>query len=162
MPCRVSFLTLYYAIKHIAQGQERFQSLGVAFYRGADACILCYDITDAKSFNNINNWMNEFKLHVGSSGSDSDKFPFVVLGNKIDLIDKRTVQSATAQQWCAQHNNIVLYETSAKDATAVNDAFATVAKQALALQTERKPIFIPDTLTLNNDIKHQQRPGCCT
>ena len=27
-------------------GQERFQSLGVGFYRGADACLLVYDITD--------------------------------------------------------------------------------------------------------------------
>ena len=30
-------------------GQERFQSLGVAFYRGADACILVYDITNPKA-----------------------------------------------------------------------------------------------------------------
>lgn len=29
-------------------GQERFQSLGVAFYRGADACVLVYDITNPK------------------------------------------------------------------------------------------------------------------
>lgn len=29
-------------------GQERFQSLGVAFYRGADACVLCYDKTNLK------------------------------------------------------------------------------------------------------------------
>ena len=26
-------------------GQERFQSLGVAFYRGADCCVLTYDVT---------------------------------------------------------------------------------------------------------------------
>ena len=30
-------------------GQERFQSLGVAFYRGADACVLVYDITNPKA-----------------------------------------------------------------------------------------------------------------
>ena len=29
-------------------GQERFQSLGMAFYRGADACMLAYDITNPK------------------------------------------------------------------------------------------------------------------
>jgi GTPase SAR1 family protein len=28
-------------------GQERFQSLGVAFYRGADCCVLCYDVNTA-------------------------------------------------------------------------------------------------------------------
>ena len=26
-------------------GQERYQALGTAFYRGAEACILVYDIT---------------------------------------------------------------------------------------------------------------------
>lgn len=31
-------------------GQERFQSLGVAFYRGADCCVLVYDVNSAKSF----------------------------------------------------------------------------------------------------------------
>ena len=34
-------------------GQERFQSLGVGFYRGADVCILVYDITQPKSFENL-------------------------------------------------------------------------------------------------------------
>lgn len=29
-------------------GQERFQSLGVAFYRGADCCVLVYDVNSAK------------------------------------------------------------------------------------------------------------------
>ena len=31
-------------------GQERFQSLGGAFYRGADCCVLVYDITNAKVY----------------------------------------------------------------------------------------------------------------
>ena len=39
-------------------GQERFQSLGGAFYRGADCCVLTYDITNPKvmikSLNNLN------------------------------------------------------------------------------------------------------------
>ncbi|CAL9196428.1 unnamed protein product [Musa hybrid cultivar] len=30
-------------------GQERFQSLGVAFYRGADCCVLVYDVNVVKS-----------------------------------------------------------------------------------------------------------------
>jgi GTPase SAR1 family protein len=29
-------------------GQEKFQSLGQAFYRGADVCMLVYDITNPK------------------------------------------------------------------------------------------------------------------
>lgn len=43
-------------------GQERFQSLGVAFYRGAEACVLVYDITNPKSFEHLDSWREEF-LH---------------------------------------------------------------------------------------------------
>jgi Ras-related protein Rab-7A len=45
-------------------GQERFQSLGVAFYRGADACILVYDITNEKSFAGLDTWREEFLNQV--------------------------------------------------------------------------------------------------
>ena len=45
-------------------GQERFQSLGVAFYRGADVCVLVYDVTSAKSFASLDNWRDEFLVQV--------------------------------------------------------------------------------------------------
>lgn len=45
-------------------GQERFQSLGVAFYRGADCCVLVYDVNVMKSFENLNNWREEFLIQV--------------------------------------------------------------------------------------------------
>lgn len=45
-------------------GQERFQSLGVAFYRGADCCVLVYDVNSMKSFDNLNNWREEFLIQV--------------------------------------------------------------------------------------------------
>lgn len=37
-------------------GQERYQSLGVAFYRGAEACVLVYDITNSRTFENLAIW----------------------------------------------------------------------------------------------------------
>ncbi|XP_014633090.1 ras-related protein Rab7 isoform X3 [Glycine soja] len=64
-------------------GQERFQSLGVAFYRGADCCVLVYDVNVMKSFDNLNHWREEFLIQA--SPSDPENFPFVVLGNKIDV-----------------------------------------------------------------------------
>jgi len=45
-------------------GQERFQSLGVAFYRGADCCVLVYDVNVMKSFDNLNHWREEFLIQV--------------------------------------------------------------------------------------------------
>lgn len=47
-------------------GQERFQSLGVAFYRGADCCVLVYDVNSTKSFENLDTWRDEFLIQVSN------------------------------------------------------------------------------------------------
>jgi GTPase SAR1 family protein len=47
-------------------GQERFQSLGVAFYRGADCCVLVYDVNSSKSFEALDGWRDEFLVQVCS------------------------------------------------------------------------------------------------
>ena len=68
-------------------GQERFQSLGRAFYRGAEACVLVYDITNSKSFENLSIWKQEFLMKA--MPKDPDLVPFFVLGNKVDRVDDR-------------------------------------------------------------------------
>src|ERR1700761_3272326 len=68
-------------------GQERFQSLGVAFYRGADCCVLVYDVNSAKSFETLDSWRDEFLIQANPH--DPVNFPFVVLGNKIDVEENK-------------------------------------------------------------------------
>ena len=63
-------------------GQERFQSLGVAFYRGADCCVLVFDVTSPTSFKALDSWRDEFLIQA--SPRDPENFPFVVLGNKVN------------------------------------------------------------------------------
>jgi Ras-related protein Rab-7A len=41
-------------------GQEKFQSLGYAFYRGADSCALVFDLTNSKSFDSLTRWKEGF------------------------------------------------------------------------------------------------------
>ena len=82
-------------------GQERFQSLGVAFYRGADCCVLVYDTTMANTFKTLDSWRDEFLIQA--SPRDPENFPFVVIGNKIDL-ENRAVSS-----WFS-YSYIVLFE----------------------------------------------------
>ncbi|XP_076350446.1 ras-related protein Rab-7a-like isoform X2 [Tachypleus tridentatus] len=69
-------------------GQERFQSLGVAFYRGADCCVLVFDVTAPNSFKSLDSWRDEFLIQA--SPRNPENFPFVVIGNKVDL-ENRTV-----------------------------------------------------------------------
>ncbi|KAJ2719132.1 Ras- protein Rab-7A [Coemansia sp. Benny D115] len=115
-------------------GQERFQSLGVAFYRGADCCILCFDVTNPRSFENLESWRDEFLIQVGPR--DPESFPFVVVGNKIDIEGKRAVSQKRAMEWCAAKGNIPYFETSAKKDINVENAFRTVVKNAMDQETD--------------------------
>lgn len=103
-------------------GQERFQSLGVAFYRGADCCVLVYDVNNSKSFDTLDSWRDEFLIQA--SPMDPESFPFVVLGNKVDVEEsKRMISTKRAQAFCQQKGGIPYFETSAKDAVNVEQAF---------------------------------------
>ena len=115
-------------------GQERFQSLGVAFYRGADCCVLVYDVNSSKSFETLDSWRDEFLIQA--SPREPEAFPFVVLGNKIDMGDeKRMVSQKKAEAYCQNRGQMPYFETSAKESVNVEQAFEVIAKNAL-LQEE--------------------------
>ena len=61
-------------------GQERFQSLCVTFYRGADCCVLVYDVTRRETYERLEKWRNAFESATGNSD-----IPIVIIGNKLDL-----------------------------------------------------------------------------
>ncbi|XP_021836006.1 ras-related protein Rab7A [Spinacia oleracea] len=140
-------------------GQERFQSLGVAFYRGADCCVLTYDVNVMKSFENLNRWREEFLLQA--SPSDPDNFPFILLGNKIDVDggSGRVVSEKKAKAWCMSKGNIPYFETSAKDGTNVEEAFLCIAKNAIKNEPEEE-MYVPDTIDMTNRAQPQSSSGC--
>ena len=43
-------------------GQERFQAITTSYYRGTDAIILAYDVTDLESFQNIIRWIDQIHM----------------------------------------------------------------------------------------------------
>ncbi|KAI5400050.1 hypothetical protein KIW84_065116 [Lathyrus oleraceus] len=139
-------------------GQERFQSLGVAFYRGADCCVLAYDVNVMRSFDSLDNWHEEFLKQANPS--DSRTFPFILLGNKIDIDggNSRVVSEKKAKDWCASKANIPYFETSAKEDYNVDAAFLCIAKTALANEHEQDIYFqgIPEAVQEN-----EQKGGGC-
>jgi Ras-related protein Rab-7A len=140
-------------------GQERFQSLGVAFYRGADCCVLCYDVNTAKTFENLENWRDEFLIQA--SPADPDGFPFVVLGNKVDVEggESRVVSEKKAKSWCTSKGAIPYFETSAKEDVNVEAAFACIARNALRNEAEEE-IYLPDTVDVDGP-GGAKKGGCC-
>lgn len=140
-------------------GQERFQSLGIAFYRGSDACILVYDITDRKSFDSLPTWKDDLLAHAAPRSAST--FPFVVLGNKSDLSARRQVPKNVAQEWCQNSGEIDFYETSAKNCENVDVVFTRIARLALQQENSKPSAAMPKLDLKPYDEEPQQSGGCC-
>jgi Ras-related protein Rab-7A len=151
-------------------GQEKFNSLGNAFYKGADCCVLVFDITSEKSFQSLDTWKEVF-IENGLI-NDTDSFPFVVLANKADKESERKVSKEQAMKWVeSQEGNVEFFETSAKNGDAVEEAFNKVALMAKEYkgETEYTP---PPVVNLRDAVdkggsgktggrRKNENIGCC-
>ncbi|EXJ81090.1 hypothetical protein A1O3_07378 [Capronia epimyces CBS 606.96] len=64
-------------------GQERFRSISRLYYRGANAGLLCYDITNERSWEEMKTWLAEMKENC----EDGDAMPIIhVVGTKSDIV----------------------------------------------------------------------------
>ena len=116
------------------------------------------DVNVAKTFENLDSWRDEFLIQAGPR--DPDNFPFVVLGNKIDLTgDSRVVAQKRAYSWCQAKGNIPYFETSAKEAVNVEQAFQVIARNALKQEAE-EDIYLPDTIDVTQQPAGSSASGC--
>jgi len=101
-------------------GQERFRTITSSYYRGAHGIIVVYDTTDSETFEHVKTWLHEIDRYA------SENVNKLLVGNKSDLTTKRQVDTDAAKEFASQVN-IPFLETSAKNATNVEDAFMTMA-----------------------------------
>merc|ERR1712111_272057 len=94
-------------------GQERYHSLAPMYYRGAQAAIVVYDITNADTFERAKQWVKELQRQA------SPNIVIALSGNKADLTTNRIVEYDEASAY-AEENGLLFMETSAKTALNVN------------------------------------------
>lgn len=98
-------------------GQPRFRPVRHGLYRGARATALVYDVTNPESLAHLREWLGEVLDAVNPQ-------PFVVVGNKIDLVESR--ESDAAHEFAASIRAPYLV-TSALTGEGVSKLFTTVA-----------------------------------
>ncbi|CAF1362959.1 unnamed protein product [Rotaria sordida] len=132
-------------------GQERYQSLAPMYYRGAQAAIVVYDITNADTFSRAKVWVKELQRQATSN------IIIALAGNKVDLATTtRQVEIADAQTY-AEENGLIFMETSAKTSMNVNDIFMVIARKLPKTQ---------DTSNRSGGLEHGNESqsvtgGCC-
>ncbi|KAK8690597.1 hypothetical protein V6N13_074129 [Hibiscus sabdariffa] len=137
-------------------GQERFRTITSSYYRGAHGIIIVYDVTDQASFQNVKQWLNEIDRYASGSVNK------LLVGNKCDLIDKKEVPYETAKAF-ADELGIPFMETSAKNATNVEQAFMAMAgdiKNRMASQPASNNARPPMVHIRGQPVN--QKTGCCS
>ncbi|KAJ3505898.1 hypothetical protein NLJ89_g7169 [Agrocybe chaxingu] len=67
-------------------GQERFSSLSTAFFRGADAALLMFDVNAPETMEALTKWWADFRDKAPLADEDVPEYCCVVVGNKIDMV----------------------------------------------------------------------------
>ena len=113
-------------------GQERYRAITSAYYRGAVGALLVFDITKDQTFKSIDRWLNELKDHADQN------IVVMLVGNKTDLDHLRDVKVEESKQY-AEENNLAFIETSALDATNVDEAFGQILSDIYKLLSKKAP-----------------------
>ena len=124
-------------------GQETFKSIIRSYYRNSDGCILTFDVTNRKSFENINKWIDELQLY-----SNYEKLSVIIIGNKIDLEDQRAVSMEEAEKLSLKYD-IPYIEVSVKNDINIKRAFYKLIN---LISKKKKIVELIEDNYMNNKI----------
>ena len=103
-------------------GQENFRSITRAYYKNSVCAIVTYDITNRNSFENVQDWIDEVKSQTPK------EILLVLVGNKIDLENERVVSFDEGKK-LSENNDMLFFETSAKNGNGINDVFLNSCRE---------------------------------
>ena len=144
-------------------GTEKFRSITTGYYRGANAAFVVFDLTSKKSFNALNEWIQNYYKY---SNPDSEK-NVVLIGNKSDLIEEREITEEEINNF-VKDNNIKYFETSAKDGKNVDECFYYISEKLMKQYenkdnelVKREDLISNDNLKKNAVVIIGDKTKCC-
>ena len=123
-------------------GKEKFHSIIESYYKKQDCILLVYDISDRHSFDECKTYFcNKIKEKC------KDNIMVILVGNKIDLEEKRKVSFEEGSN-LAFLNNWLFIETSCRNNINVFDCFTKIIEISL----EKNQEILKDKIIFN---KHE-------
>ena len=98
-------------------GQEKFKSLIPNYIRGSSLIFLIFDVCKKITYDHLTDWI-KFITDIDNNGI------IIIVGNKIDLKDKREVDNKEAEDFCKE-NKYEYFEVSAKEGTNIDNLLYT-------------------------------------
>ena len=141
-------------------GQEKFRALIPMYTRDANIILLVYDVTSKDSFLHLSDWFKDL------TNVKKEEVIFAVVGNKIDLDDRREVNSNEGENYAKEHD-FIFAEVSAK----TGDGFSELFYKNLFEKIRTK--FRPGGQQPNSEVKdfkfnieqeakkNENKKGCC-
>ena len=107
-------------------GQESYNRTRGMYYRDTKGCLMCYDVNNRRSFENLAYWVTELEENRG-------KVPVLLVGNKIDLERKVTRQEGLD---FAKMKGYLFVECSAKTGDGVQDMFQKLGVEIFKIEED--------------------------
>ncbi|MBA0868020.1 hypothetical protein Goshw_007592 [Gossypium schwendimanii] len=158
---RMEFVSLVFSINLVW-----YRAITSAYYRGAVGALLVYDVTRHSTFENVERWLRELRDHTDPN------IVVMLIGNKSDLRHLVAVSTEDGKSF-AEKEFLYFMETSALEATNVENAFAEVltqiyhimSKKAMETSEEGNASAVPskgEKIDVSKDVSAMKKGGCCS
>ncbi|KAL4231378.1 Calcium release activated channel regulator [Mactra antiquata] len=127
---------------HDTMGQERFRSLTSSFYRGSDGCLVCFDVMNQSTFDDLDTWLLDLKDYSGGRaisillvGINSKNFPTQhknISDEDSDLFLSQKVELSKIDAFREEHKLRTYLEVDLTSISEINHCFETITDVMIA------------------------------
>jgi len=139
-------------------GQEIYRSMSLNTLKNKDAVIFVYDITNQKSFSDLEeNWFKECQDSI-----DFNSIVLCLVGNKSDLTDNREVSYEEGEN-LAKKYNMLFFEVSVKNNHNIEEVISSITNKIVdkfGYKEEKKEIESNFKLSSKKSNKKKRRVNC--
>ena len=141
-------------------GQERFRSLIPSYIRDSSVAIVAFDVSNRQTFESISKWSDDVRAERGSEAI------IVIVGNKTDKVEERSVTSEEAQNK-AKELDAMYVETSAKTGDNIKTLFRNIAQALPGMEnaqignSDLVDIKIQDAISKQVPAQPEGKKACC-